>query len=334
MFFLFVVYIEYMKVRSFFRKGCGRLKTIVSKVSQLVITLIGVTFLTFCLTYIAPGDPALMVLEAGDTIVSQEMIDATRKEMGLDRPFMEQYVRWVAGAVQGDLGTSYSGKKAVTEKLLEGLSGTALLAVSAFTLNVLISIPMGIYSAVKANKLPDFIIRFFSFVNVSMPSFWLGMILLYIFGLKLHWVPIATSTISFKALILPAVTLAFVMAAKFTRQVRTVIIEELHQDYVMGARARGMSESQILWKHVLPNALLPLITIMGMGIGWLLAGAAVIEIVFSWPGMGKMAVYAIAMRDYPLIEGFVLWIALAYTVINFLVDISYSILDPRLKARG
>ena len=207
--------------------------------SQLLITLIGVTFLTFCLTYIAPGDPALMVLEAGDSIVSQEMIDATRKEMGLDRPFMEQYVHWVAGAAQGDLGISYSGKKPVTDKLLEGLGGTALLAVSAFALNVLISIPMGIYSAVKANKLPDFIIRFFAFVNVSMPSFWLGMILLYIFGLKLHWVPIATSVISFKALILPAITLATVMSAKFTRQVRTVIIEELHQDYVMGARARG-----------------------------------------------------------------------------------------------
>ena len=210
------------------------MKTILSKVSQLLITLIGVTFLTFCLTYIAPGDPALMVLEAGDTIVSQEMIEATRKEMGLDRPFMEQYVHWVAGAVQGDLGISYSGKKPVTDKLLEGLGATALLAVSAFALNVLISIPMGIYSAVKANKLPDFIIRFFAFVNVSMPSFWLGMILLYIFGFKLHLVPIATSAISFKALILPAITLACVMSAKFTRQVRTVIIEELHQDYVMG----------------------------------------------------------------------------------------------------
>ena len=310
------------------------MKTILSKVSQLLITLIGVTFLTFCLTYIAPGDSALMVLEAGDTIVSQEMIEATRKEMGLDRPFMEQYVHWVAGAVQGDLGISYSGKKPVTDKLLEGLGATALLAVSAFALNVLISIPMGIYSAVKANKLPDFIIRFFAFVNVSMPSFWLGMILLYIFGFKLHLVPIATSAISFKALILPAITLACVMSAKFTRQVRTVIIEELHQDYVMGARARGMSESQILWKHVLPNAILPLITIMGMHVGWLLAGAAVIEIVFAWPGMGKMAVYSIAMRDYPLIEGFVLWVALIYTAVNFLVDLSYSILDPRLKGRG
>ena len=262
------------------------------------------------------------------------MIEATRKEMGLDRPFMEQYVHWVAGAVQGDLGISYSGKKPVTDKLLEGLGATALLAVSAFALNVLISIPMGIYSAVKANKLPDFIIRFFAFVNVSMPSFWLGMILLYIFGFKLHLVPIATSAISFKALILPAITLACVMSAKFTRQVRTVIIEELHQDYVMGARARGMSESQILWKHVLPNAILPLITIMGMHVGWLLAGAAVIEIVFAWPGMGKMAVYSIAMRDYPLIEGFVLWVALIYTAVNFLVDLSYSILDPRLKGRG
>lgn len=313
------------------REGRERLKALLNRLGQLIITLIGVTFLTFCLTYLAPGDPALMVLEAGDTMVTQEMIDHTRQEMGLDKPFLEQYGHWVLGAVQGDLGTSYSGKKPVVDKLKEGLPGTAILAITAFILNIVVSIPLGIYSAVKANKLPDFIVRIFSFISVSMPSFWLGLILLYIFGLKLHLVPIATSAITPTALILPSITLATVMAAKFTRQVRTVILDELHQDYVMGARARGLSESAILWKHVLPNALLPLITIMGMGIGWLLAGAAVIEIVFSWPGMGKMAVYAITMRDYPLVEGFVFWIALTYTVINFLVDLSYAYLDPRLK---
>lgn len=301
---------------------------------QLIITLVGVSFLTFCLTYIAPGDPAYMVLEAGDKIVSEELLQATRHEMGLDKPFLEQYVHWVKGAVQGDLGMSYSGKKPVVDKLLEGLPGTALLGISAFLFVVLISLPLGILSAVKANKIPDFIIRIGSFICVSMPSFWVGLLLLYVFGLKLHWAPIASSSITADGLILPALTMALAISAKFTRQVRTVILEELNKDYVMGARARGLAESKILWKHVLPNAMLPLITIMGMSFGWMLAGVAVIEIVFSWPGMGKMAVYAISMRDYPLVEGFVLWIALAYTTINFLVDISYGLLDPRVKRGG
>ena len=164
-----------------------------------------------------------------------------------------------------------------------------------------------------------------------MPNFWLGLILLYVFGLKLGWFPIASSTVTAKGIILPALTLAIYQSTKYVRQVRTVILDELHQDYVVGARARGLSESAILWKHVLPNAVLPLITLLGMSIGWLLGGVAVIEIVFSWPGMGNMAVRAIMMRDYPLIEGFVLWIAVVYMLINFLVDLSYSYLDPKLR---
>ena len=164
-----------------------------------------------------------------------------------------------------------------------------------------------------------------------MPSFWLGLILLYIFGLKLGWFPIATSKVTANSIILPAITLAIYQSTKYVRQVRTVILDELHQDYVIGARARGLSEQAILWKHVLPNAVLPLITLLGMSIGWLLGGVAVIEIVFSYPGIGNMAVRAIMMRDYPLIEGFVLWIAIAYMGINFLVDLSYTYLDPKLR---
>ena len=307
------------------------MKRLLHRLLQMIVTLIGVSFLTFCLTYLAPGDPAAMILEASDTIVSEEVLEQTREELGLNKPFLVPYANWAAGVVQGDMGMSYSAKKPVTEKLLEGFSGTLLLAAVTIVFVVLISIPLGIFSAVHRNKLPDFIVRIFSFIGVSMPSFWVGLILLYIFGLKLGLFPIASAKVTASGLVLPALTLAIAMSAKYTRQVRTVILDELHQDYVIGARARGLSEKVILWKHILPNAILPLITLLGMSIGWLLGGVAVIEMVFSWPGIGKMAVYAITMRDYPLIEGFVLWIAIVYTLINFLVDLSYTYLDPRLK---
>lgn len=307
------------------------MKRLINRLIQLVITLIGVSFLTFCLTYLSPGDPAAMVLEASDTIVSQEVIEQTREEMGLNDPFFVQYGNWLLGVAQGDMGISYSGKKPVIDKLMEGFAGTVLLALTTIILIIIISIPLGIFSATHRNRIPDFLVRIFSFIGVSMPSFWVGLILLYIFGLKLGLFPIATASVTLSGLVLPALTLAIYQSAKYTRQVRTVILDELHQDYVIGARARGLSEKAILWKHILPNAILPLITLLGMSIGWLLGGVAVIETVFAWPGMGRMAVYAITMRDYPLIEGFVLWISIVYTVINFLVDLSYTYLDPRLK---
>lgn len=307
------------------------MKRFINRLTQMIITLIGVSFLTFCLTYLSPGDPAAMVLEASDTIVSQEVLEKTREEMGLNDPFLVQYGNWVWGVLHGDMGMSYSGKKPVVDKLMEGFAGTVLLAITTIVLILLISLPLGIFSAVHHNKIPDFVVRVFSFIGVSMPSFWVGLILLYIFGLKLGLFPIATATVTPSGLVLPALTLAIYQSAKYTRQVRTVILDELNQDYVIGARARGLSENMILWKHVLPNAVLPLITLLGMSIGWLLGGVAVIETVFAWPGMGRMAVYAITMRDYPLIEGFVLWIAAMYTIINFLVDLSYTYLDPRLK---
>ena len=307
------------------------MKKLVSRLAQMVTTLIGVSFLTFCLTYLAPGDPAAMLLEASDTIVSQEVLDQTRKELGLDKPFIVQYGNWVGGVVQGDMGISYSAKKPVVDKLAEGFAGTFLLALVTVVFVLLISLPLGIFSAVHANRWPDYLVRIFSFIGVSMPSFWIGLVLLYVFGLKLGLFPIASSSVTAKGIVLPAVTLAIYMSSKYMRQVRTVVLEELHQDYVVGARARGISEQVILWKHVLPNAILPLITLLGMSIGWLLGGVAVIEMVFSWPGIGNMAVHAIMMRDYPLIEGFVLWISIVYMLINFAVDVSYAYLDPRLK---
>ncbi|GCL69908.1 MULTISPECIES: nickel ABC transporter permease [Veillonella] len=306
-------------------------KRFVKQLGQFIVTLFGITFLTFCLTYLAPGDPVTMLLETADTIVSQELIDETRAQLGLDKPFIVQYANWVVNAAQGDLGMSYSAKKPVVDRMLEALPGTVMLAGTSLVFTLLYALPAGIISALNRNKWIDYLLRVASFVGVSMPSFWLGLVLIYIFGLKLGLVPIASSRVTPIGVILPAVTLAVVVGSKYMRQVRLVILEEMQKDYVIGARARGVSEMKILFGHILPNAVLPLITILGVVIGWLLGGVAVIEMVFSWPGLGNMAVYAITMRDYPLIEGFVLWVALAYMCINALVDASYILLDPRLK---
>jgi len=307
------------------------LKRFWKKLAEMLVTLLGVTFLTFCLSVLAPGNPAAMVLEAGDHIVSEELLAETRHEMGLDQPFLVQYGRWLGGVAHGDLGLSYSAKKPVAEKLMEGSTGTFFLAAVTVCFMLIISLPLGIWSAVHRNRWPDYLVRVGSFIGVSMPNFWLGLILLYVFGLKLGLFPITSSSVTAKGVVLPALTLAIYQSAKYVRQVRTVILDELHQDYVVGARARGISERRILYLHILPNALLPLITLLGMSIGWLLGGVAVIEVVFSWPGIGNMAVHAITMRDYPLVEGFVLWIAIVYMVINALVDLSYAYLDPRLR---
>lgn len=302
-----------------------------NQISKVIITLLGITFLTFSLTYLAPGDPAMMILEASDTLVSAELVEQTRHELGLDKPFLVQYGHWLWQAFQGDLGISYSARIPVVDKMLSLVPGTLLLAVVAIVMMLLLAIPLGCLAAVYHNKWPDYMLRGISFFGISMPTFWLGLLLLYVFGYKLGWLPIATATVSLKNVLLPAFTLAFTMMSKYMRQVRLAILEEMHKDYVVGARARGFSESYILFRQILPNAFLPLLTILGMSMGWLLGGVAIIEIVFSWPGLGNMAIRAIEMRDYPLIEGFVLWAAVAYMILNGLVDASYRFLDPRLR---
>lgn len=306
-------------------------KGIVKYISQFVITLVGISFLTFCLTYLAPGDPAMMLLESGDRIVSQQELDEVRAELGLDKTFLVRYADWAINAVQGDLGMSYSAKIPVVDRMLESLPGTLMLAAASTILIILYAVPAGIISAINQNKKIDYILRSLSFVGVSMPTFWLGLILIYIFGLKLGLVPIASSKISFSGVILPATTMAVVVGSKYMRQVRLVILEEMQKDYVIGARSRGIAEWKILFGHILPNALLPLITLLGVLVGYLLGGVTVIEMVFAWPGLGNMAVYAITMRDYPLVQGFVLWVAVGFMIINALVDVSYRLLDPRLK---
>lgn len=307
-------------------------KQIMARLGQIVLVLIGISFITFALVMLSPGDVVRQMIAGNeDIIVSQAEIEALRAELGLDKPFFFQYLDWLGRAVTGNLGFSYMAKKPVVEALFERLPGTIFLSLAALVLMMVVSVPFGIYTAVKRGTAFDYIVRGFTFMGVSMPGFWVGLMLLWIFGLKLDLLPIVGGEIGFDTIIAPAVTLAISMSSKYTRQVRAAVLEELHQDYVVGARARGMSESHILWKEVLPNALLPLITLLGLSLGSLLGGTAVIEMVFSWPGLGRLAIEAITYRDFQLVQGVVIWIALMYMVINLVVDISYNYLDPRLR---
>ena len=307
-------------------------KQILARIGQIVLVLLGISFITFALVMLAPGDVVRQMIAGNeDIIVSQAEIDALRAELGLDKPFFFQYLDWLGRALQGNLGFSYMVKKPVVEALWEGLPGTVLLSLASLFMMMVVSIPAGIYSAVKRGSVVDNIVRVFTFMGVSMPGFWVGLMLLWILGLKLDLLPIVGGEIGLETLIMPSLTLAIAMASKYTRQVRTAILEELHQDYVVGARARGMTESHILWKEVLPNAMLPLITLLGLSLGNLLGGAAVIEMVFQWPGLGRLAIEAITYRDFQLVQGVVVWIALMYMVINLVVDMSYNHLDPRLR---
>ncbi|RFZ77462.1 ABC transporter permease [Lacrimispora amygdalina] len=270
---------------------------------------------------------------ANGSVPSEEVLNTMREKMGLNDPFLMQYFNWLFGCLRGDFGTSYSLNKPVVSVLLQRLWPTLKLTLFSLVLMLGVSIPFGILSAVKHNKAADYIIRILSFIGVSMPGFWLGVMLIYIVALKFKLLPVISTDTGFKKMILPAVTLAFSMAAKYTRQVRAAVLEELHKDYVAGARTRGIKERTVLWAHVFPNALLPLITLLGLSFGSLLGGTAVVEVIFSYPGLGSLAVSAVAARDYPLIQGYVLWTALIYMIINLAIDILYGIIDPRTKVR-
>ncbi|AKA67645.1 nickel ABC transporter permease [Clostridium scatologenes] len=306
-------------------------KQVGRRLLQIFIVLIGISFFTFGLTYLSPGDPAEIMLTECGNLPTPELLKETRAELGLDKPFFIQYGNWVKGVLTGNMGESYSMKVPVVDKLTACFWPTLKLTLTSLLIMIVVSVPLGILSAVHQNKWPDYLIRGITFIGVSIPNFWIGLILLSIFGVTLKWVSVSGGSVDFKALILPAVTLAIAMSAKYTRQVRIAVLDELRQDYVIGARMRGIKEKTILWKHVLPNAMIPLVTLLGLSLGNLLGGTAVVEIIYNWPGMGSMAVKAIACRDYPLVQGYVLWISLLYMGINLLIDLSYNSLDPRLK---
>ena len=300
---------------------------------QMLIVLIGISILTFLLTYLSPGDPVRNMYLAQGVMPDEEQVAIQREEMGLNDPFLVQYGRWLTNCLKGDFGKSYSMNKPVVTLLLARMWPTLRLALMSMMLMLVISVPLGVLSAVYKDKPIDYIVRAVTFFGVSVPNFWVGLMLILIFCVQLKLLPVVSSGGSFKDLILPAVTLAIAMSAKYTRQVRTAVLEELSSDYVVGARARGVKEGKILWGNVFPNSLLPLITMLGISVGSLLGGTSVVEVIFSYPGLGNLAVSAITSYDYYLIQGYVLWVSIIYMVINLIVDISYNYVDPRMRLR-
>ena len=306
-------------------------KYVVKRLLQLIPIILGVTFLSFAMMRTASGDVVDVMFENSGGAVDQQVIDAKKAELGLDRPFIVQYVSWLGGVLTGDMGTSYVSGQRVFEVFLTKLPNTIMLTVSSLLLTVAISIPFGILAAVKQNRLIDYVIRFFSFLGNSMPNFFVSLLLLILFAVKLSWLPVIGSGNDLQSLILPTLTLAIAMSAKYTRQVRATVLEELGKDYVMGARARGVKEHVILYKSVLKAAMLPIVTLLALSIGSLLGGTAIVESIFMWDGVGKMAIDAIMMRDYPVIQAYVVWMAIIYVVINLITDLIYHYLDPRVR---
>lgn len=301
---------------------------------QLIPILLAITFLSYGMMRIAGSDVVEQKMENTSGTVSQEMIDNARAELGLDKPFVVQYFTWLGNLLRGDMGTSYVSNKPVFSTFVSKLPATLLLTAVSILLTVLISIPLGIWSAVKQNTATDYVIRTASFIGNSLPNFFVSLLLMYIFAIRLGWFPVISGGVSLQSVALPALTLAIAMSAKYLRQVRATVLDELEKDYVLGARARGVKFSTTLIKSVMKASLVTIITLLTLSIGSLLGGTAIVESIFMWDGVGKLAVDAINMRDYPIIQAYVMWMAIIYVVVNLITDLSYHFLDPRIRLGG
>ena len=305
-------------------------KYVLHRFLQLIPVLIGITFLSFAMMRVA-GSDAIIELYGDKGAVAQEIIDAKRAELGLDKPFLTQYLSWVGGMMRGDMGVSYVSGKDVFQTFISKLPATLLLTALSMVMTVVISIPLGVLAAVRHDKFTDYVLRFFSFVGNSLPNFFVALLLMQIFSIKLKMLPVISKGLSVQSAMLPTLTLAIAMSAKYMRQVRATVLEELNKDYVIGAKARGVRSCVVLWKSVLKSSMLTIITLLALSIGSLLGGTAIIESIFMWDGVGKLAVDAITMRDYPMIQAYVVWMAMIYVLVNLITDLLYHALDPRIR---
>ncbi|PZE20867.1 ABC transporter permease [Paenibacillus xerothermodurans] len=298
--------------------------------------LLGVLFIlsaaTFTLMKMAPGDPVKTILQADEFAVTEADEAKLRAQLGFDQPAAVQYGRWLWGIMRLDLGKSFLSGKPVWDLIMSRLPTTAQLAAGALAVMALITVPVGIAAAKFPGRWPDHLSRLLAWIGASIPSFWLGLILIYLFSYQLQLLP-SMGTGSLAQTILPAFTLGFSLAAVYARLLRVGLLEALAQDYVRAARARGISEWRIMTRHALRAAILPVVTMFGMSIGYLLGGSIVVETLFSWPGLGSMVMDAILGRDYPVIQGYILFTGVVIVAINMLVDLSYYLIDPRLRIR-
>ena len=305
-------------------------KYILKRFLQLIPVLLGITFLSFAMMRVA-GSDAITELYGDKGAVAQEVIDAKRAELGLDQPFLTQYFAWLGGLLTGDMGVSYVSGRNVFGTFVSKLPATLLLTALSIVATVLISIPLGVLAAVRHDKFTDYFLRFFSFVGNALPNFFVALLLMQVFSIHWKLFPVISSGTTLQSAVLPTLTLAVAMSAKYMRQVRAPVLEELNKDYVTGAKARGIRGRVVLWKSVLKSSMLTIITLLALSIGSLLGGTAIIESIFMWDGVGKLAVDAITMRDYPLIQAYVVWMAIIYVMVNLITDLLYHALDPRIR---
>jgi peptide/nickel transport system permease protein len=311
------------------------LELITQRLLTLIPVLLAISFITFLLLALIPGDPAVVMLGAD---ASRDALEALRRQLGLDRPFLERFFWWLTNALQGDLGTSLYQRRAVATMILERLPTTLTLCVLATIISVVIGVSCGVISAVKRNSLLDHGIRILSLIGLSMPSFWLGLLLILLFSVHWQVFPLTgfvalreNPLASLRYFVLPSFALGITLASFLTRLTRSTMLEVMGQDYVRTARSKGLLERVVILRHALGTALLPLVTVIGLNFGVLLGGSVVIETVFNLPGVGRLIVLAITQRDFPVVQGAVLYVAFLYTMINLLTDLSYTFLDPRVR---
>lgn len=308
-------------------------KFILKRLLMIIPVLLGATLIVFTVMEMSPGDPALAKLGVD---ASPEALEQVREEMGLNNPFLVRYGKFVLGLVRGDLGRSYKNDLDIMDQLLERLPNTILLAGSALVFAVAIGVPVGIISARKQYSVLDNVSMAFTLLGASAPNFWLGLMLVMLFALKLGWLPAAgmgEGNGFWSSLLLPTVTLGLQSAALLARMTRSAMLDVLRQDYVDTARSKGVSEGRVIFRHQLRNALIPIITTMGLQLGVMLGGAVTVETIFAWPGIGRYIVESINLKDTPCVLGAVVMLAIMLTFINLVVDIIYAFVDPRIKSQ-
>ena len=306
-------------------------KYVLKRLLQLIPILIGITFLSYAMMRVA-GSDTITEMYANKGAVDQAVIDAKKAELGLDKPFLIQYFTWLNNLLHGDMGKSFlDGKTEVFPLFVSKLPATLLLTALSILATIVISIPLGVLAAVKHDKITDYVLRFFSFIGNSMPNFFVAVLLMEILAVRLGWLNVLSSQVSLKNAIMPTLTLAISMSAKYMRQVRATVLEELNKDYVTGAKARGVRDRVILWRNVLKSSLLTIVTLLALSIGSLLGGTAIIESIFEWDGVGNLAAKAIEKLNYPVIQAYVVWMAIIYVLVNLITDLLYHALDPRIR---
>ena len=306
------------------------IRYIVRRILFLIPVLAGVAFCVFTLLHLTPGDPAKMVL---GEMATERAIQEFREREGLDKPFLMQFANYVYKAVtRGDIGRSYVTKRPVMDEILAAFPATLKLAAFAIVIAIIIGLPCGILSAIKQYSIFDTAAMIFAMIGLSMPVFWLGLLLILLFSVHLRWLP-PSGFDTFQAMILPSLALSAQSISMITRMTRSSMLEVIRADYIRTARSKGQKESVVIWRHALHNALIPVVTLCGLQFGQLLSGAILTESIFAIPGVGRLMVDSIKARDYPVVQGGVLFVAVAFSLVNLLVDLLYAYIDPRIKAQ-